>query len=85
MVIEADEPDFLEGNLVNDNPISDMDASITCQVLRKCFPNLWILQDLSDLLRVLSFRTAFFFVRRLKFLSKRGGRLRQIIHVNLQV
>lgn len=55
MVIEVDEPDFLQDNLVNDNPISDMDASITCKILRKCFPNLWILQYLSDL-----FKSSFF-------------------------
>jgi hypothetical protein len=72
VMIEVNEPDFCDNNLINDNPISDMGASITSKVLRKCFSNLRILQDFSNLFRVLSFKTAFFLVRRLKFLSKRG-------------
>ena len=48
VMIKVNEPDFCDNDLINDDPISDMDASITSKVLRKCFSNLWILQDFSN-------------------------------------
>ena len=72
VMIEVNEPDFCDNNLINDNPISDMDTTITRKVLRKCFPISGFCRISRIFLRVLSFKTAFFLVRRLKFLSKIG-------------
>jgi len=85
VMIKVNEPDFCDNNLINDNPISDMDASITSKVLGKCFSNLRILQDFSDLFKSSFFQNGILFGQALKILIEKRRRLRRITHVNLKV
>jgi len=72
VMIEVNEPDFCDSNPINDNPISDMGASITSKVLRKCFSNLRILQDFSNLFKSSFFQNGILFGQALKiFVEKR--------------
>ncbi len=72
VMIKVNEPDFCDNNLINDNPISDMGASITSKVLRKCFSNLRILQDFSNLFKSSFFQNGILFGQALKiFVEKR--------------
>ena len=71
VMIEVNEPDFCDNNLINDNPISDMDASITSKVLGKCFSNFWILQNFSDLFKSSFFQNGILFCQALKILIEK--------------
>jgi len=71
VMIKVHEPDFCDNNLINDNPISDMDASITSKVLGKCFSNLRILQDFSDLFKSSFFQNGILFGQALKILIEK--------------
>lgn len=72
VMIKVNEPDFCDNDLINDNPISDMDASITRKVLGKCFPNLRILQDFSNLFKSSFFQNGILFGQALEiFIEKR--------------
>jgi predicted membrane GTPase involved in stress response len=71
VMIKVNEPDFCNNNLINDNPISDMDASITSKVLGKCFSNLRILQDFSDLFKSSFFQNGILFGQALKILIEK--------------
>ena len=71
-MIKVNEPDFCDNDLINDDPISDMDASITSKVLRKCFSNLWILQYFSNLFKSPLLQNGILFGQALKiFIKKR--------------
>jgi len=72
VMIKVNEPDFFNKNLINDNPISDMDASITSKVLCKCLSNLRILQDFPNLFKSSFFQNRILFGQALKiFIEKR--------------
>jgi len=72
MMIKVNEPDFCDNDLINDDPISDMDASIACKVLRKCLSNLRILQDFPNLFKSSFFQNRILFGQALKiFIEKR--------------
>ena len=51
MMFEVHEPDFCNRDFINDDPISNMDATITREILRERFPNIGILQDFSNLFK----------------------------------
>jgi len=71
-MIKVNEPDFCDNDLINDDPISDMDASITSKVLRKCLSNLRILQDFPNLFKSSFFQKRILFGQALKiFIEKR--------------
>jgi len=72
VMIEVNEPDFCKNNLINDYPISDMDTSITRKVLRKCFPNLRILQNFSNLFKSSFFQNEILFGQALKIFVEKG-------------
>ena len=72
VMIKVDEPDFCDNDLINDDPISDMDASITSKVLRKCFSNLRILQYFSNLFKSSLLQNGILFCQALKIFIKRG-------------
>ena len=55
VMIKVNEPDFCDNDLINDDPISDMDASIISKVLRECLSNPRILQNFPNL-----FKSSFF-------------------------
>jgi hypothetical protein len=72
MMIKVYEPDFCDNNLINDYPISDMGTSITSKVLRKCFPNLRILQNFSNFFNGSFLQNGILFGQALKiFVEKR--------------
>ena len=73
-MIEVNEPDFCKNNLINDNPISDMDTSITRKVLRKCFPNLRILQYFSNIFKSSILQNGILFGQALKIFVERFER-----------
>lgn len=72
VMIKVNEPDFCDNDLINDDPISDMDASITSKVLRKCLSNLRILQDFPNLFKSSFFQNRILFCQALNiFIEKR--------------
>ena len=71
-MIKVNEPYFWNNDLVNDHPISDMDTSITSKVLRKCFPNLRILQNFSNIFKSSFLQNEILFCQALEiFVEKR--------------
>ena len=72
MMIKVNEPYFWNNDLINDNPISDMDTSIACKVLRKCFPNLRILQYFSNLFKSSMLQNCILFGQTLKIFVEKG-------------
>ena len=70
-MININEPDFFDKNLINDEPISDMDASITSKILCKCLSNLRILQDFPNLFKSSFFQNRILFGQALKIFIRK--------------